>query len=169
MLEMWGGDTASVNEKHYEPRGGLQWATGAVHVKTRFIMAGECWPDKLNHDAIAPTLKILERLGLPPIMLISDGLKECEARLDEALSASPRFATHRVADFSINGRHANNKGTSAAAGNRNGQEACARVQLRRPGVAGAGGGMPPKYIVPRVRRSRVVLRCMSAYKYNILF
>ena len=107
-LEMRGGDAVSVDEKHYKSRGKSRWMARAVRVKTRFIMASEHWPDKLNHDATTLILKILERPGRPPIMLISDGLKGYKTGCGAALNAGPRPATLHVADVSINGRHANN-------------------------------------------------------------
>ena len=105
---MRGGDAVSVDEKHYKSRGKSRWMARAVRVKTRFIMASEHWPDKLNHDAATLILKILERPGRPPIMLIGDGLKGYKTGCGAALNAGPRPATLHVADVSINGRHANN-------------------------------------------------------------
>ena len=95
-LEMRGGAAVSVDEKHYKPRGKSRWAAGAVRVKTRFIIASEHWPDKMNRDGAALILKILERPGAPPVMLISDGLKGRKTGCNAAPNAGPRPSTWRM-------------------------------------------------------------------------
>ena len=50
-LEMAGGNAVSVDEKHYKSMGKPRWMARAMCMATRFILASDHWPDKLNHDA----------------------------------------------------------------------------------------------------------------------
>ncbi len=69
----------SMGEKHYKSRGRARWMTrtmcmaGAVCMATRFILASDHWPDKLNHDVAQLPEKVAGRLGGMSLLPLSDG------------------------------------------------------------------------------------------------
>ena len=62
-LEIKGGDVVSADEKHNKPKGKARWMTRWLYMATRYILASDHWPDKLNHNATPLMVKIVERLG----------------------------------------------------------------------------------------------------------
>ena len=75
---------------------------------TRFILASDHWPDKLNHDATPLLEKVVERLGGPPLLLLSDKLRGYKDGYNNTMRAEPRLTTMHIRDVSINNRHINN-------------------------------------------------------------
>ena len=78
-LAVMGGNAVSMGEKHYESRGRAGWVTGTMFMAgvacmaTRFILASDHWPGKLNHDVTQLPEKVVGRLGGMPLLPLSDG------------------------------------------------------------------------------------------------
>ena len=107
-LDIQGGNAVSVDEKHYKSRGKDRWVARAMCMATRFILASDHWPDKLNHDATPLLEKVVERLGGPPLLLLSDKLRGYKDGHNNTMRAGPRPTTMHIRDASINNRHVNN-------------------------------------------------------------
>ena len=106
-LEIKGGEAVSVDEKYYRSKGKPRWMARAVCVSTRFILASDHWPDKLNHDATLLMEKIVDRLGGPPILLVSDKLPGYRKGYNNTMKTTPRTTMH-IADAAVKKRHVNN-------------------------------------------------------------
>ena len=107
-LEMTGSDGVSVDEKHYKPGGKPRWMARAICMATVFIPPGDHWPDKLNHDATPLPEKVVERLGGPPLLPLSDRLGGYRKGYDSTMRTEPRPVTMHVPDAAVNNRHVNN-------------------------------------------------------------
>ena len=67
---------------------------------TRYILATDHWPDKLNHDATPLMVKIVERLGGPPLLLLSDKLRGYKTGYKNTKSEPP--TTMHIPDAAVN-------------------------------------------------------------------
>ena len=137
-LEIGGCNAVSVDEKHYRSKGRARQVARTMCMATRFILAGDRWPDKLNCDATPFLEKIVGRLGGSPLLLLSDRLRGCKTGYKNAMRTEPKPATMHVPDMAVNSKHINNnrhERHNADAGRR--KKDSARIQLRRPGIVRA--------------------------------
>ena len=56
--------------------------------------ATDHWPDKLNHDATPLMVKIVERLGGPPLLLLSDKLRGYKTGYKNTMKSEPPTTMH---------------------------------------------------------------------------
>ena len=70
--------------------------------------ASDHWLDKLNQDAAPLLEKVVERLGGPPLLLLSDKLCGYKDGYNNTMRVEPRPVTMHIPDASINNRHVNN-------------------------------------------------------------
>ena len=66
----------------------------AMCMATRFILASDHWPDKLNHDATRFLEKVVERLGRLPLLLLSDKLRGYKTGYKNAMGTGPKTCHH---------------------------------------------------------------------------
>lgn len=107
-LEIKECNAVSVDEKHYKSKGKARWLARAMCMATRFIVASDHWLDKLNQDAAPLLEKVVERLGGPPLLLLSDKLCGYKDGYNNTMRVEPRPVTMHIPDASINNRHVNN-------------------------------------------------------------
>ena len=100
-LEIKGGDAVSVDEKHYKSKGKARWMARGMCMATRYILATDHWPDKLNHDATPLMVKIVERLGGPPLLLLSDKLRGYKTGYKNTMKSEPPTTIH-IPDAAVN-------------------------------------------------------------------
>ena len=109
-LEVKGCDVVSVDEKYYKSKGNDRWIARAISVSTRFILASDHWPDKLNHDDTLLLKKLVERLGKVSLLLLSDGLKGYKIGYRNTMKTGPKLITIHIPDASVNNRHERHNG-----------------------------------------------------------
>ena len=142
-LEMTEGNAVSVDEKHYKSRGKPRWMARAICMATRFILASDHWPDKLNHDATPLLEKVVERLGRRPLLLLSDKLGGYKKGYGNTMRTGPRPVTMHIPDASRQQQARKQQPARAPQrGHREAQEGLARIQLRRTGAVRTGRGVP---------------------------
>ena len=113
-LEVMGGNAVSMGEKRYESRGRTRWMTrtmcmaGVACMATRFILASDHWPDKLNHDVTQLPERVVGRLGDVLLLPLSDGRRRYREGYVNTMRDEPRPVTVHIPDASINNGHANN-------------------------------------------------------------
>ena len=100
----------SVDEKYYKSKGNDRWIARAISVSTRFILASDHWPDKLNHDDTLLLKKLVERLGKVPLLLLSDALKGYKIGYRNTMKTGPKLITIHIPDASVNNRHERHNG-----------------------------------------------------------
>ena len=139
-LEMTGGNAVSVDEKHYKSRGKPRWMARAICMATRFILASDHWPDKLNHDATPLLKKVVERLGRRgPLLLLSDKLGGYRVGYDSTMRTEPRARHHAHTGCSRQQQARKQQPARAPQrGHREAQEGLAWIQLRRTGAVRTG-------------------------------
>ena len=146
-LEMTGGNAVSVDEKHYKSRGKPRWMaramcmTRAMCMATRFILASDHWPDKLNHDAAPLLKKVVKRLGGPPLLLLSDKLGGYRVGYDSTMRTEPRPVTMHIPDAAVNNRHVNNNQHERHNGD---------TERRKKGSRGFNSDVPGLFVLDEV-------------------
>ena len=133
-LEIKGCNAVSVDEKHYRSKGRARWMARAMCMATRFILASDHWPDKLNHDATRFLEKVVERLGGLPLLLLSDKLRGYREGYKNAMGTEPKPATMHVPDAAVNNKYHvnNNQHERHNADTERRKKGSARIQFRRP-------------------------------------
>ena len=140
-LEMTGGNAVSVDEKHYKPGGKPRWMARAMCMATRFILASDHWPDKLNHDATPLLKKVVERLGRRPLLLLSDKLGGYRKGYDSTMRTEPRPVTMHIPDAAVNNRHVNDNWHEHHNGD---------TERRKKGSRGFNSNVPGLFVLDEV-------------------
>ena len=140
-LEMIGGNAVSVDEKHYKPGGKPRWMARAICMATRFILASDHWPDKLNHDATPLLEKVVERLGRRPLLLLSDKLGGYRRGYGNTMRTGPRPVTMHIPDAAVNNRHVNNNQHERHNGD---------AERRKKGSRGFNSDVPGLFVLDEV-------------------
>ena len=143
-LEIKECNAVSVDEKHYKSRGKARWLARAMCMATRFIVASDHWPDKLNHDATPLLEKVVERLGGPPLLLLSDKLRGYKKGYNNTMGAKPQPVTMHISDVSINNRHVNNNQHERHNGD---------IERRKKGSRGFNSDIPGLFVLDEIHHN----------------
>ena len=184
-LEMAGGNGMGADETHYKSRGEPRWMAGAMCMATRFILASDHRSDRLSHDATPLLKKAVERLGGPPLLLLSDKLGGYRKGYGNTMRTGPRPVTMHIPDAAVNNsRHVNNNQHERHNGDTERRKKGSRgFNSDVPGLfvldevyhnflrphMGLGGMTPAEkagIIIPGPDRLLTLIRCAAASRFN---
>ena len=81
LLNIQGGDAASVDERHFKSNGKSMWFFNTTCCSNRFILSTDTADDKLNYNADGLFVDMLKRLSRRSGMILSDRLRGFRMRL----------------------------------------------------------------------------------------
>ena len=79
---------------------------GVACMATRFILASDHWPDKLDHDIAQLPEKVVGRLGGMSLLPLSDGRRGRKDGYGNTMKDEPQPVTVHMPDTSIDNGHA---------------------------------------------------------------